>query len=93
MRLVKVAKALGMTGQQLRHELEQVNFGVKPTDREVPDNLAQGVLRFLSSKHGIDVDMEALGFAAEDGVTKIEEEADSRSEKETEETEETEDFL
>ena len=90
MRLVKVAKALGMTGQQLRHELEQVNFGVKPTDREVPDNLAQGVLRFLSSKHGIDVDMEALGFAAEDGVTKIEEEADSRSEKETEEIEETE---
>ncbi len=73
MRLVKVAKALGMTGQQLRHELEQVNFGVKPTDREVPDNLAQGVLRFLSSKHGIEVDMEALGFAPEEGAVKTEE--------------------
>ena len=72
---------MGMTGQQLRHELEQVNFGVKPTDREVPDNLAQGVLRFLSSKHGIEVDMEALGFASEDGVVKLHEE--DAEEKET----------
>ena len=60
MRLVQVAKALGMTGQQLRHELEQVNFGVKPTDREVSDTLAQGIIRFLARKLGKEVDMDAL---------------------------------
>jgi len=55
-----------MTGQQLRHELEQVNFGVKPTDREVSDTLAQGIIRFLARKHGKEVDMDAiLGIAAE----------------------------
>lgn len=66
MRLVQVAKALGMTGQQLRHELEQVNFGVKPTDREVPDGLAQGIIRFVARKHGITVDMESLGMLGEE---------------------------
>ncbi|TSC97251.1 MAG: translation initiation factor IF-2, partial [Candidatus Peregrinibacteria bacterium Greene1014_49] len=66
MRLVQVAKALGMTGQQLRHELSEVNFGVKPTDREVPDGLAQGVIRFIARKHGITVDMQALGFTLEE---------------------------
>ncbi len=66
MRLVKVAKALGMTGQQLRHELELVDFGVKPTDREISDTLAQGVLRFIARKHGIKLDMDALGFSERD---------------------------
>ena len=42
-----------MTGQQLRRELVDVDFGIKPTDREIPDNLAQGILRFLATKHGI----------------------------------------
>ena len=65
MRLVKVAKALGMTGQQLRHELESVDFGVKPTDREVTDNLAQGIVRYIARQKGIDVDMESLGFVDE----------------------------
>jgi len=94
MRLVKVAKALGMTGQQLRHELEQVNFGVKPTDREVPDNLAQGILRFISGKHGIEVDMASLGFEEEGDKPKEDEseEADTgeivSEEKEKEEKEE-----
>ncbi|MBT4119360.1 MAG: translation initiation factor IF-2 [Candidatus Peribacter sp.] len=60
MRLVQVAKALGMTGQQLRKELENVDFGVKPTDREIPDNLAQGVVRYVARKQGLDIDMEAL---------------------------------
>lgn len=60
MRLVQVAKALGMTGQQLRHELTQVNFGVKPTDREVSDSLAQGIIRFLARKYGKEVDMDSL---------------------------------
>lgn len=61
MRLVQVAKALGMTGQQLRHELAQVDFGVKPTDREIPDTLAQGILRFLARKFGKEIDASALG--------------------------------
>jgi translation initiation factor IF-2 len=62
MRLVKVAKALNMTGQQLRHELESVDFGVKATDREIPDSLAQGIVRFIARKHGLEVDMDSLGF-------------------------------
>ena len=62
MRLVQVAKALGMTGQELRHELSQVNFGVKATDREIPDGIAKGVLRFLAQKKGITVNMESLGL-------------------------------
>ncbi|HVW66769.1 MAG TPA: translation initiation factor IF-2 [Candidatus Peribacteraceae bacterium] len=61
MRLVQVAKALGMTGQQLRKELTEVDFGIKPTDREVPDNLAHGIIRFVARKHNIQVDMDALG--------------------------------
>lgn len=69
MRLVKVAKALGMTGQELRKELTAVDFGVKPTDREVPDGLAQGILRFVAQKKGITVDMDALGFSADDEET------------------------
>lgn len=60
MRLVQVAKALGMTGQQLRKELENVDFGIRPTDREIPDNLAQGVIRFVARKLNITVDMTAL---------------------------------
>ena len=84
MRLVQVAKAFGMTGQQLRKELETVDFGVKPTDREIPDNLAHGVLRFIARKKGIELDMEALGFAeAED-----EEDAPAKEEEETAEVEE-----
>ncbi|MDA1208795.1 MAG: translation initiation factor IF-2 [bacterium] len=66
MRLVQVAKALGMTGQELRKELESVEFGIKQTDREIPDNLAQGVLRFVANRKGIVVDMDALGFSMED---------------------------
>lgn len=63
MRLVQVAKALGMTGQQLRHELTSVDFGIKPTDREIPDSLAQGVIRYVARKHNIEVDMESLNMA------------------------------
>lgn len=60
MRLVQVAKILGMTGQELRHELSQVNFGVKPTDREVPDGLAKGIIRFVAQKKGLNIDLESL---------------------------------
>lgn len=84
MRLVQVAKALGMTGQQLRKELETVDFGIKPTDREIPDNLAQGVIRFVARKHNIEVDMDALGFSLDD-------EEVPKAESEETESEETED--
>ena len=62
MRLVQVAKILGMSGQQLRKELTEVNFGVKPTDREVPDNLAHGIIRFVAKKHNLRVIEDALAF-------------------------------
>lgn len=61
MRLVQVAKILGMTGQELRKELSSVNLGVRPTDREVPDQLARGVIRFFAHKKGITVNMDDLG--------------------------------
>lgn len=63
MRLVQVAKALGMTGQQLRKELLSVDFGVKPTDREIPENLAFGVIRFIARKHNIQVAPEVFGLS------------------------------
>lgn len=60
MRLVQVAKILGLPGQELRKELLNVDFGIKPTDREVPDNLAMGIIRFVAGKRNIVVDWEAV---------------------------------
>lgn len=71
MRLVQVAKALGMTGQDLRHELELVDFGVKPTDREVPDNLAQGIARFVARKRNLTVDFSLFGGEIDDDETPL----------------------
>jgi translation initiation factor IF-2 len=62
MRLVQVAKALGMTGQQLRKELTQVNFGVKPTDREIPEGIAKGIVRFLANKYHLQVNVDTIGL-------------------------------
>lgn len=90
MRLVQVAKALGMTGQQLRKELESVDFGVKPTDREIPDNLAQGVMRFVARKHNLDIDIEAImgmSMAGEDERQDVPAEADRDTEIEPEQAE------
>lgn len=69
MRLVQIAKVLGMTGQQLRKELELVDFGVKPTDREVPDNLAHGIIRFVARKHGMTIDESLLTGVPDDGAS------------------------
>ncbi len=55
MRLVEVAKKLGMTGQNLRKELSEVDFGIKATDREIPDGIAQGVIRYIARKYGIEI--------------------------------------
>ena len=37
-----------------------VDFGVKPTDREVSDNLAMGVIRFVATRRNITVDWEMV---------------------------------
>ncbi len=60
MRLVQVAKILGLPGQELRKELLNVDFGIKPADREVPDNLAMGIIRFVASKRNIAVNWEEV---------------------------------
>ena len=60
MRLVSIAKVLGITGQELRRELLQVDFGVKPTDREVPDNLAMGIIRFVAGRRNIVIDWDTV---------------------------------
>ncbi len=60
MRLVQVAKILGLTGQELRKDLMSVELGVKPTDREVPDNLAMGVIRFVANRRKINVDWDQV---------------------------------
>ncbi len=87
MRLVQVAKILGMTGQQLRHELSQVNFGIKPTDREIPDSVAKGVVRFLANKHGLKVNIDDLGAMVDEEEEKpaTEEEAPQAQEEEASE--------
>ena len=50
MRLVQVAKELGISSKELRIELEQTNFGIKASDREVTDGLAAGIIRVLTPK-------------------------------------------
>ncbi len=75
MRLVQVAKILGMTGQELRLELTKVDFGVKPTDREVPENLAIGVIRFVANKRGIAVDWDSILSGAKSEELSDEQEA------------------
>ncbi len=82
MRFVQVAKILGMTGQQLRKELTTVEFGIKPTDREVPDNLAHGIIRYIARKNNISVDFDALGgmAAEEEGDEGKEEQAEDGAE-------------
>ncbi len=59
-RLVQVAKILGITGQELRKDLMSVELGVKPTDREVSDNLAMGVIRFVANRRKITIDWDAI---------------------------------
>jgi len=84
MRLIEVAKKLGMTGQELRREIAQVDFGVKPTDREISDQLAQGLIRFLAAKHSIEVEMDSDSEeSASDGDEDEEDPAVSEPETET----------
>lgn len=55
-----------MTGQELRRELLQVDFGVKPTDREVSDTLAQGIIRYIARKHNITPQGVLPSYASDD---------------------------
>lgn len=82
MRLIQVAKILGISGQELRKELTEMDFGVKPTDREAPDNLAMGIIRFVARKRGIDVDFAALEAGATDTSSDEPERAGMRSDEE-----------
>jgi translation initiation factor IF-2 len=68
MRLIEVARKLGMTGQQLRRELKEVDFGVKPTDREIADRIAQGIIRYVATKHGITIKEDEEGVEQEEVV-------------------------
>ncbi len=93
MRLVEVARSLGMTGQKLRRELTQVDFGVKPTDREVPDTVAQGIIRYISQKYGIEVKDESEVAEEETQLSEeeVQEEASEVSDEEVVESESPED--
>jgi translation initiation factor IF-2 len=50
MRAAAVAKHIGISSQELRKMLSEVNFGIKPTDREFPETIASGVVRFAARK-------------------------------------------
>lgn len=49
-RMAAMAQHLGITSQELRRVVAEVNFGVKPTDREVPETIAPGIVRFAATK-------------------------------------------
>jgi len=51
MRVTELAKTIGISSQILRRELSSTDFGVKATDREIPDMLAIGITRVLSVKY------------------------------------------
>lgn len=55
-RAVTVAQHLGITTQELRKYLSEVNFGVKPTEREFPESIANGIVRFVARKLGKKID-------------------------------------
>ncbi len=49
-RAAAVAKHIGISSQELRKMLTEINFGVKPTDREFLESLAPGIVRFAARK-------------------------------------------
>ena len=51
-RAIKVAQHLGISSSKLREFIAQVNFGVKPEEREFPENIANGIVRFVARKLG-----------------------------------------
>ena len=49
-RAAALAKHIGISSQELRQMLSEVNFGIKPTDRELPISFAAGIIRFAGRK-------------------------------------------
>lgn len=49
-RAVKLAQHLGVSSSELRKFISEVNFGVKPTDREMPESIANGIVRYVARK-------------------------------------------
>jgi len=66
-RTAQVAKHLGVSSRQLRELVSEVNFGIKPTDREIPFAIASGIIRFAAKKLGIEyVPLEISAITDED---------------------------
>lgn len=53
-RTSKVAGALGLTAKEFRKHLATTNYGIKPSDREINFNVAQGVIRHIAKKQNKD---------------------------------------
>ncbi|HPO05955.1 MAG TPA: translation initiation factor IF-2 N-terminal domain-containing protein, partial [Candidatus Gracilibacteria bacterium] len=51
MRAKDVANEIGITRQELRQELQKINFGVDPDAKDIPDSLASGIVRVLGVKY------------------------------------------
>ena len=79
--MAAVAKHLGITSQELRKVLSEVNFGVKPTDREIPEGLASGVVRVVAQKLNIKCPPFILETEETEELEEEQGEDDTRSEK------------
>lgn len=73
-RAVQIAQHLGISSQELRKFIAEVNFGVKPADREFPESIASGIVRFISRKLGKKVP-PLIVFADVDDEDELTEEA------------------
>lgn len=71
-RAAAVAKHIGISSQELRQMLGQVNFGVKPTDREFPEGIVNGIVRFASRKLKREVDPFIISSDEEPVKEKVE---------------------
>ncbi len=75
-RAAAVAKHIGISSQDLRKLLSEVNFGVKPTDREFAESLAAGIVRFASRKYKRDIP-PLINYDDDDIESENEEEKDT----------------
>jgi translation initiation factor IF-2 len=73
-RAVSVAQHLGISSAQLREFIAQINFGVAPTDREFPESVANGIVRFVARKLG-----KKIAPIVEIADEKIDEKADEEN--------------
>ncbi|QQS59521.1 translation initiation factor IF-2 [Candidatus Peregrinibacteria bacterium] len=85
-RAAAVAKHIGITSQDLRKMLSEVNFGVKPNDREFPESLASGIVRFAARRLNREIPPLPVHYDEED-------DEEEEEEREDDEEEEQEDLL